>query len=97
MLVKIHESKMNKVVAICDNDLIGKEFDEGELYLKISESFYNGESKTIEEVEEIMINEDNLNLVGEKTIKIALNLKLINEKNIIKVQGVPHAQIIKAY
>ena len=88
---------MNKVVAICDNDLIGKEFDEGELYLKISESFYNGESKTIEEVEEIMINEDNLNLVGEKTIKIALNLKLINEKNIIKVQGVPHAQIIKAY
>lgn len=88
---------MNKVVAICDNDLIGKEFEEGELYLKISESFYNGESKTIEEVEEIMINEDNLNLVGEKTIKIALNLKLINEKNIIKVQGVPHAQIIKAY
>ena len=35
-----------------------------------------------------------LNLVGKKTVDLGLRLGLISKENIIKIQGVPHAQCI---
>lgn len=95
MYVKIHEDKRYKsiVVAICDEDLIGKEFLEGNLNLIITERFYKGEKKTEEEVLKIMENADNLNLVGKKTVKLAIKAGFISEDYTIKIKGIPHAQI----
>ena len=35
----------NEVVSVCDTNLVGKTFTEGELELKVSEQFYKGEEK----------------------------------------------------
>lgn len=91
--VKIHKSQ-TELIAICDADLLGKTFSEGRLKLKVSEHFYKGKEKSGEEVEKIMKEESDFNLVGEKTIKLALKVGLIDQDCIITIQGVPHAQII---
>ena len=88
--VKIHKS----IVAVCDEELIGKEFKEGKLSLKVSERFYKGEKKSEEEVKDIIMNATNLNIVGKKSIKIALDLGIINKDSIITIKDIPHAQII---
>ena len=54
MYVKIHHSGDRVVIAICDEELIGKKISEGALVLNISERFYKGEKKSQEEVKKIL-------------------------------------------
>ena len=96
MYVKVHESQSRIVVAICDENLIGKTFSEGDKQLNITERFYKGEKKSDEEVIEIMEVADNLNLVGEKTINLALKNKIITKKSVIKIKNIPHAHVFRS-
>ena len=91
--IKIHKG-LHSVVAICDADLIGKSFKQGKLRLSISEHFYKGERKNLDEITHLLVNSSNLNLVGPKIIQLALSLNLITKKQILVIDGVPHAQII---
>ncbi|MCD4759648.1 DUF424 family protein [archaeon] len=93
MYVKIHQSKDRHVVAICDEDLIGKTFSQGKLILEITERFYKGDKLSDEETYELMKNAINLNIVGKKAIKLALKHRLITKENIIKIKSIPHAQV----
>jgi len=94
MLVKIHDS-YRLVVAICDKDLIGKKFEEGERVLEIKPSFYEGEEKTEEEVlrsiEMAAAEDATFNIVGKKAIATALKTNLIKKEGIGEIQGVPFA------
>ena len=92
MYIKIHKKLGREVIAVCDEDLIGKVLDDGEIHFIISEGFYKGEIKTEKEAEEILVNAVNINLVGRESITLALKLKIIEEESIIKIKGVPHAQ-----
>jgi len=87
--VKVHED----VVAMADADLIGKELEEGEKCLTVSERFYKGEEKSKEQVIGILKEAGNINLIGKEVIGIALEEGFIKEKDVIVIQGVPHAQI----
>ncbi|MBL7051985.1 MAG: DUF424 family protein [Nanoarchaeota archaeon] len=89
ILVKFHE----QVVAIADANLIGKIFEENDIVLDITERFYKGEEKNREEIVKILKEESNINMVGEEIIKIALEEGFIKKEEVIKVLGVPHAQI----
>lgn len=91
MYVKIHRSGEREIVAVCDEDLLGKNFEEGKLNIKVSESFYKGAKKTKEEVKKILKNAGNINLVGSKSVTLAVEMGLINDRDIIKIKGVPYA------
>ncbi|MFZ2071975.1 MAG: DUF424 family protein [Halobacteriota archaeon] len=93
--VKKHRSGLTLLVAVCDVELVGKSFAEGELNLKITESFYKGEAVTEEEVVASLEQATIANLVGERAIRCALANSFIEEANIISVAGVPHAQMVK--
>ncbi len=93
MFVKIHKSNDRNIVAICDEDLIGKEISEGDLNLNITERFYKGEKLPEEEIIEIMKNSVNLNIVGKKSIKLALDNNIIEKDSIIEIKKIPHAQV----
>nr|MBA4405495.1 DUF424 domain-containing protein [Nanoarchaeum sp.] len=93
MYVKIHVSKDRNIVAICDEDLMGKKFSEKNLELDISERFYKGEVLNNEETSKIMMESKNINITGKKSIALAIKCGIIDKKNIIKIQNVPHAQV----
>ena len=95
MYVKIHKSKDRYIVAICDENLIGKEISEGDLNLNITARFYKGEKFSEEETLEKMKNFLNLNIVGKNSIKLAITAGILEEDSIIKIDGVPHAQVFK--
>jgi len=96
---KIYVKKYNFgadiMVAVCDTELIGKSFEGGGLLLKISESFYKGKESTEREVVDSLKHATIANLVGERAIKCALDNDFIEEANVISVNGVPHAQMVK--
>ena len=97
MLVRVIKSYRD-VVAICDTELLGKQFEEGERILDVKESFYNGDEKTPEETAEIikdMAREDaTFNIAGEKSVACAKQCGLITEDSIMKVDGVPFALVL---
>jgi uncharacterized protein len=91
ILVKFHED----VVALCDSDLIGKEFEEGDRYLKVSEVFFKGEEISEDDLRKIFKGVDNLNIVGKEVVDFALKEGFINEEDVILIQGVPHVQVYR--
>ncbi|MBI4155560.1 DUF424 family protein [Candidatus Woesearchaeota archaeon] len=94
MYLKIHKDKYSEVVAICDEDLVGKTLEEGNLVINISERFYKGDKVNEEEASKILKTALNVNAVGEESVQVCIKLSLVDEKNVLKIKGVPYAQII---
>ncbi len=92
ILVKVHEG----TVALCDANLLGKTFEDEKRQLKVSEQFYGGEEKSLEEVRAILSDATNMNLVGEEVIGVALEEKIINQEDVVLIEGVPHAQVYRS-
>ena len=92
--IKIHNS-YRTVVAICDEKLLGKKFEEGIKQLDLREGFYKDKIVEMDEAIksiEYQANEDaTFNIVGEESIKAALKAGLITHKSISKVAGIPFA------
>jgi hypothetical protein len=83
------------VVGLADEELIGKKFEEGKLQLDVKESFYKGEKKSKEEIKDILIKmkiEDaTFNIVGDKSVKLALEEGIIIEENVSEIKGIKFA------
>ena len=97
MLIKIIKSQRD-IVAVCDSDLIGKRFEEGKLNIEVKENFFLGEEvdeeKAIEIMEKMAGEDATFYIVGEKSIKAALEAGVIDEEGIIKIQGIPVSLIL---
>jgi hypothetical protein len=81
------------VLAACDENLLGKKFEDGELILHVKESFYFDRKVGEEEFSRMLAEAKNINLVGEQTINIAKRDKLIS--NVGRIKGVPYAIIFR--
>ena len=96
LFVKVHKSYRN-VVAICDSNILGKKFEEGKRQLDIRESFYRGEEVDIKKAIEIMKlqkREDaTFNIVGNFSVKTALEVGIIEEGNVGEVAGIKFALV----
>ncbi len=92
---KIHSLQGKSVLAACDSVLLGKTLKKGELDFRVSEAFYKGSAVTEKELLSLMEEHSNINLLGEKVVAAALKKGLISERDIIKIAGVPHAQIYR--
>ena len=84
----IYVKNHGKILAACDAKLIGKNIGS----LNIKESFYKGKLAEKEEFHRELLNADNINLVGEKTIAWASEqIELdIDEEN-----SIPYAIVFK--
>ena len=82
------------IVAICDQNIIGQFFEEGDRCIHVNEKFYKGELVTVEEGLAAMEQATIANIVGECIVEKALEAQLIHERGIIRIQNVPHAQVV---
>ncbi|MCK4443422.1 MAG: DUF424 family protein [Thermoplasmata archaeon] len=90
--MKVYRQSGEVVVAACDAELLGETFEEGEMILKVT-SFYDGFACSEEELVVNLRAATSANLVGKKVIKAAVKAGFIDEGCVIKIGGVPHAQL----
>ena len=97
MYIKIHSSYRD-VVSLCDKELIGKTFKEGKMCLIVRENFFKGEELSKEEIkkqiEKAIIEDSTFNIVGKKSVALALEMGIIEKSGIITIDGVPIALIL---
>ena len=97
LFVKIHKS-YRTVVAVCDENIAGKRFEEGEKLLDVRENFYKSESLTYIKVVELMqfqAKEDaTFNIVGQESIKAAQEAGIIDHEGVGEIDGIPYALVL---
>ena len=97
MWIKIHKS-YRKTVAICDESLLGKKFEEGIKQLDIRESYFNGQQMNKPELIQLIIREakedSTFNIIGKESLKAAIEAGLIEKNSWKKVQGIPFVLVL---
>jgi uncharacterized protein len=85
----------NVVLAVCDCDLLGKTLREGQIVFRIKEEFYKGRKTSVEEAVGLIDNSTIVNLVGKACVEKAIAHGYVHPDAVLKIEGVPHAQIMK--
>ncbi|MGA2917039.1 MAG: DUF424 domain-containing protein [Methanoregula sp.] len=94
MFMKIHRSRdTSDVVAVCDRELINTTITSGTMTVTISEWFYGNAPVTEEDVKAALQRAGNVNLMGERTISLAINMGLITTDDCIMIGKIPHVQV----
>ena len=92
ILLRKYRDNYGYVLVLCDKDLYGKKFEEGEFVLELNEFFKGNEREKIDEkdFEDIYF----IYAVGEGSINILKEKRIIEEKDIKKIAGIPYTFII---
>jgi uncharacterized protein len=93
--VKIYKRGKDVLIGACDENLIGKTFEEGKYQIEVKKEFYDGKRVTTEILKEFLKDATIANLVGEETVNCAIEMGLIDSECIIKIKGIPHAQMVQ--
>jgi len=98
-MISIHIYKQGNDVLIgaCDEKLLGKKFSEGKFRLDVSEKFYGGMRISAEALKKYLKEATIANLVGEQAVKCAITLGLVDPSCILKIDGIPHAQMVRMF
>ena len=93
--IKIHKKGNDLLIGACDEKLLGKKFEDGKFQIIVSKDFYGGKRVNTDALKKYLQNATIANLVGKETIKCAIDLELIDPECVIKIKGVPHAQMVR--
>ena len=95
--IKTYNQGSDLLIGACDEKLLGKKFKEGKIQIEVTRDFYDGERIDSKTLEKYLEKATIANLVGEETIKCALKINLIAPNCIIKINGIPHAQMVRMF
>jgi len=93
--IKVYKKGNDLLIGACDEKLLGKKFEDGKFQIDVKKEFYDGERISSEVLKKYLEDATIANLVGKETIKCAIDLGLIDPGCIIKIKGVPHAQMVR--
>ena len=92
--VKVHEASGEVLVAGCDREILGSVLTEGDLEVRVNERFYGGEESDEENFLRRIEDATIVNIMGNRIVELAIKKNLVSEKNVRKIGGVKHAQIV---
>jgi hypothetical protein len=95
MIVTEHETPKGLLVAVCDRDVLGETFENGELSLTVNEEFYGGQKVGEGDAANSLERASVANLVGERAVALAIERGHVDEANVLDIDGIPHAQFLR--
>jgi len=93
--VKTMTQGKDRVVAVCDEEILGETLEGGKVPFKVSEGFYKGTLGDVDEAIAAMKQATICNLVGKKIVEAAIECRMVHERAVIYFGDIPHAQIVK--
>ena len=94
-VVKKHIVNNKLLLAVCDEELFGKKFEQGDLVLDLTSNFYNGDLLNEKQTLVLMKQSYILNLVGNNSVNLALENGLIDEELVFFIENIPYAQSVR--
>ncbi|MGC9148261.1 MAG: DUF424 domain-containing protein [Sulfolobales archaeon] len=95
--VKVHRSEEYIILAICDQELLGKTLNDSRLNinLRIDPLFYGGELLEFDEIIPLLRKANIVNAIGNKIIRRLSEIGYISsETDALEIDGIKHVQIL---
>jgi hypothetical protein len=93
--VRVYKIQSELMVAACDVEVHGKRYEEGDVVLKGEEKFYGSERMNGEETRRLLRHATIANLLGRDIVEEGIRIGIIDPEQVIRVKGVPHAQMVR--
>lgn len=91
---RLHDAGGDRVLAICDAEILGRTFEEGQLRMEVSEEFYSGGRCGEKAVAKLVKSATIVNAVGRNIVDAMVRDNLVEKDRVLRIQGVPHAQAV---
>lgn len=92
--VKSYQQGVQRLVAACDEELLGTKHSEGKLRLDVTPTFYDGLRVDADALQAYLRGCTVANLVGTRVVDLAITMGLVDPENVLRIGGVPHAQVL---
>ncbi len=92
--LKIYRVRGEVLVAVCDSDIVGKTFREGDLKIEVKESFYGERDVGEEEVKRALRMATIANITGRRAVELAIRIGIVDRENVLKIGECWHAQMV---
>jgi len=94
LLLNERETAKGRLVSVCDADLLGEEFENGEVSLTVDAAFYDGDPADEEVVVASLARCSVANIVGTRAVGLAIDHGFVDEANVLDFDGTRHAQLL---
>lgn len=91
---KNYQQGLQRLLAACDEELLGTRHEEGKLRLDVATGFYDGVRVDDATLAMYLRSCTVANLVGPRAVKVAIDSGLVEPANVLVIGGVPHAQLL---
>jgi hypothetical protein len=95
MILTERDTDQGLLVTVCDQDILGETFEDGEVSLTVTEEFYGGEIVETETVIETLGRASVANIVGTDAVTLAIEEGFVNEERVLEIDGTQHAQFLR--
>jgi hypothetical protein len=95
MLLVERDTPEGLLVAVCDEDALGETYADGELSLTVTEEFYGGEPADEAAVVDALARAQVANIVGPRSVAVAVEHGIVDEATVLEVDGTRHAQMVR--
>ena len=91
--VNVMSAKGNNPVVVCDEELIGKTFGEGEKILDLKESYFKGKLIDVNDLDDYF-KPGILQVVGKNAIDYLILKKILSKDEVAYIANIPYVNII---
>jgi len=97
VLLTEQETPEGLLVTVCDADVVGETFENGSVSLTVEADFYAEDARvaTPEDVADSLGRALTANIVGTRSVEIAIEHGFIEERNVLDLDGTRHAQYLR--
>ena len=94
LLLNERETPKGRLVSVCDADVLGERFENGDVSLTVTPEFYDGDEADPDAVVTSLARCTVANLVGTRAVALAIEHGFIDEENVLDLDGTRHAQLL---
>lgn len=93
--VRLVNYQNNRMLNICDADLVGRIVKQSDLEINISQSYYAERIVEETEAESLLKNASIINMVGRQTIDLSIRIGVGSAKGVKEIEGIPFLLVFK--
>lgn len=94
MILNERETPEGLLVSVCDADILGDTFEDGDVSITVTEEFYAGDDSTESEVVAALERAAVANIVGNRAVEVAIEAGVVDAENVLAIDQVKHAQVL---
>lgn len=95
MIVNERDTPKGLLVSVCDRDVLGETFVNGEVSLTVDPDFYDGERVEADRVVESLAKAQVANLVGVEVVDLAIEHGFVDPAQVLEIEDTKHAQFLR--